>query len=84
MQFEVDDFDWAFGELLHLFSVAARIYRLPHVIDPPLFHAAWSLLNAQPFAVRDKCHKRLMEVWGNRPIYRAHFSPKRYENAVTR
>lgn len=82
MQFDADDLDWAFGELLHLFSIACRTYRLPHEIDPALFHAAWSVLNAQPFEVRDKCHKRLMEVWANRAVYRPNFSAKRYENSV--
>jgi hypothetical protein len=83
MRSEADDFDWAFGELLHLFSVACRSYRMPHEIDPALFYEAWTLLNAQPFEVRDKCHKRLMEVWSNRPAYRTRFSPKRYENIHT-
>src|ERR1035438_5353016 len=48
MQFAVDDFDWAFGELVHLFSVACRTYRMPHEINPALFHEAWTLLNPQP------------------------------------
>ena len=82
MPFETDDFDWAFGELLHLFSVAGRTWRMPHQIDPALFHAAWFVLNAQPFEVRDMCHARLMKVWGTQITYRPPFSPKRYENAV--
>lgn len=82
MRFEADDFDWAFGELLHLFSVACRTFRMPDEIDPALFHEAWTLLNAQPFEVRNKCHKQLMEVWGNRPVFRPRSSAKRYEYSV--
>ena len=82
MRFDADDFDWAFGELLHLFSIAGRTYRLPHEIDPALFHEAWSVLNAQPFEVRDKCQKRLMEVWTKPPIDRSRPFAKRYENPV--
>lgn len=83
MQMDSDDFDWAFGELLHLFSIAGRTFRFPHEIDPELFHAAWTVLNAQPFEVRDKCQKQLMEVWRSQPVFRSRFMAKRYENAWT-
>lgn len=82
MRIDADDLDWAFGELLHLFSLAGRTYRRPHEIDPVLFHEAWSVLNAQPFEVRDQCQKRLMEVWTKPPIDKSRSAAKRYENPI--
>ena len=85
MKFDADDFDWAYGELLHLFTMAGRTWRMPHEIDPNSFYSAWSVLNAQPFEVRDACQKGLMLVWGGGHEYRSRlFSRKRYENLVAR
>jgi hypothetical protein len=80
MQFDAADFDWAYGELLHLFGQAHHRYCLPHELNPALFYAAWSVLNAQPFEVRDRCQKALMAVWVRPDVYRGRLPTKRYEN----
>jgi hypothetical protein len=61
MEFEPDDFDWAMGELLHLFARANRLGVHPHHLDPGVFHPAWSVLNAQPFEIRQAAHQILMQ-----------------------
>jgi hypothetical protein len=62
MEFDDDDFDWAMGELLHLFDRANRLGVQPHHLDPGVFHPAWHVLNEQPFEVRQKAHALLMTV----------------------
>lgn len=81
MKFEADDFDWAYGELLNLFARANRLCCKPHDLDPDLFYSAWSLLNAQPFEVRERCQKTLMGILTRREIDRTSLPKKRYENA---
>ena len=83
MQFDADDFDWAYGELLHLFGQARHRCCLPHELNPALFHAAWSLLNAQPFEVRDRCQKTLMAILNRPDVPRGWPPTKRYENVRT-
>lgn len=83
MRFDADDFDWAYGELLHLFAQAHRRYCLPHKLNPALFYEAWSVLNAQPFEVRDRCQKVLMAIWDRPDVYRGRPPTKRYENTRT-
>jgi hypothetical protein len=85
MDFEPDDLDWAMGELLHLFDRASRLGILPHELDPAIFHPAWSVLNAQPFEVRQTAHRTLMQHFRAVPpsvstLKRA----KRYAYALTR
>ena len=60
MDFEADDLDWAVGELLDLFAQAERVGIPPHELNPDVFHPAWSVLNAQPFEVRQRAHRIVM------------------------
>lgn len=62
---ELDEFDVAMGELLHLFSEARWRQVLPHQLNPVLFYDAWTVLNAQPFPVRQAAFQVLMDVWGD-------------------
>lgn len=83
INFEHDDLDWVFGELLELFNRAVLYWRYPHEMDPNLFHEAWSILNAQPFKVRNDCYQALMAIWRNRTyVGRVVEKSKRYENAL--
>lgn len=82
MRFDSDDLDWAMGELLHLFARARRRGAFPHLLDPDLFHTAWTVLCAQPYPVRERCHFILMN--GERTFtfrYYGRFPRVRYENA---
>ncbi len=81
MDFEADDLDWAMGELLHLFAHANRVGYYPHELKPALFYAAWSVLNAQPFEVAQRCHAILMSTI-TRPLWHLADTPsvKRYAN----
>ena len=60
MKFEPDDLDCAMGELLTVFEQAMWEGRWPHELNPTLFHAAWTVINAQPFEVSRKCYLHLM------------------------
>lgn len=84
MNFEPDDLDWAMGELLNLFDRASRLGVLPHELDPGIFHGAWSVLNAQPFEVRQNAHRMLLQHF--RPVPSSVSRPKRakrYAHAIT-
>jgi hypothetical protein len=84
MQFEPDDLDWAMGELLHLFALAARLGVYPHHLRPDIFHPAWTVLNAQAFPIRQEAHRGLMTIYRPPPRSFAHGSrAKRYAYAVT-
>ena len=72
---DVDDFDWAMGELLHLFNAAARQGTLPHLLNPAVFRTSWSVLNAQPFEVAQHAHQLLM--WHYKPRLAATTAPNR-------
>jgi len=84
MRFEVDDLDWAMGELLQLFSAANRAGVYPHELRPDIFRPAWSVLNAQPFEVAQRCQRVLMATL-TRPLRHVDQarSVKRYEVAIT-
>ncbi len=71
MRYEPDDLDWAMGDLLDLFARADWRRIWPHELDPLTFHAAWAVINAQPFEVRWACRERLMALLPNRQRYRA-------------
>jgi hypothetical protein len=71
MRYESDDLDWAMGDLLDLFTRADWRRVWPHGLDPVTFHAAWTVLNAQPFEVRASCRERLMALLPNKQWYRA-------------
>jgi hypothetical protein len=78
------DLDAAMRDLRRLFARARREGVLPHLLDRALFHEAWSVLNTQPFRVRDRYHAELMD--GRRAFLLAGLSRtvgKRYENART-
>ena len=52
MNFEVDDFDWALGELLALIW-RGKLAGVPaHVLEPRLFHDCMRVIGAQPFETR--------------------------------
>jgi hypothetical protein len=57
MDFEIDDLDWALGELLHLTQQAKRCGMLVHKFNPELFSACMRCINNQPFEVRRAAHK---------------------------
>lgn len=83
MRFELDDLDWAMGELLTLFSRANRRGVMPHELNPALFHEAWTCLNAQPFHVSLWWHRILMfKLQEGTAIRRARNHPDRYEYAL--
>jgi hypothetical protein len=63
MEFEPDDFDWAMGELLHLFARAARQGTAPHLLNKSMFHAGWSVLNAQPFEIAQQAQRTLIRIY---------------------
>ena len=82
MRFELDDIDWAMGELLELFSRANRRGVMPHEVDTLLFHEAWTCLNAQPFQLRRRCYRILMDKLNEgSPIRGFRYGPRRYEYA---
>lgn len=84
MNFEVDDLDWAMGELLQLFARANRVGVPPHELDAALFHSAWSVLNAQPIEVRLRCRDTLMFLITRPLLFQSGVkSVKRYANALT-
>ena len=56
MNFEGDDVDWAFGELMHLTSQAKIAGVLPHLYNPALFAACRRIINAQSFEVAAPLH----------------------------
>lgn len=84
MNFERDDFDWAYGELLELFERANREGVYPHELRPELFHSAWRVLNAQPFEVRTACFRALTAKL-TRELYplRSKITTRRYAYFVT-
>jgi hypothetical protein len=61
MRFDRDDWDWALGELLHLFKRANECGIYPHELDPDLFYEAWTILNMQNFEVRKYWHDVLIK-----------------------
>jgi hypothetical protein len=77
---DADDFDWAMGELLHLFDDAARRGVLPHLLNPAIFQPAWSVLNSQPFEVRQKAHRILM--WHYKPSRASEIGVKRAKRYI--
>ncbi len=57
MNFDADDLDWAFGELLHLTWEAKCAGVLPHLYNPELFSACVRVINCQPFEVRAEVYR---------------------------
>lgn len=53
--FEEDDLDWAFGELLALTDRACSFGIYPHAFDRELFYACMCVINRQPLEVRQFC-----------------------------
>ncbi|PTN08866.1 hypothetical protein [Nitrosomonas aestuarii] len=62
MNFEVDDLDWAMGELANLFANSKRTGIYPHELDYYLFHNAWGALCIQPFKIRFSCRQNLFQM----------------------
>ena len=62
MNFDLDDLDWAMGELANLFAKANRVGIFPHLLDPDLFYNDWIVLNRQTFEVRSRCHQTLLSM----------------------
>jgi hypothetical protein len=78
MRFNAEDLDWAMGELFALFARAARLGTEPHLLDPALFHEAWTLLNAQPFVVARELYLQLMRLRVRGSSYQQMNSKRRY------
>jgi hypothetical protein len=77
------DLDAAMRDLRRLFARARREGVYPHLLDRAQFHEAWSVLNAQPFHIRDSYHGELMD--GRRAFLltgHSRTAGKRYENAL--
>jgi len=84
MRFEADDLDWAMGELLVLFRRANWVGIYPHELGPELFYEAMSVVNAQPFRIRQRCLWDLLALL-TRPLEskKATFDGRRrYGNAL--
>lgn len=54
-EFEIDDLDWALGELLHLISESKRTSLRPEEYQPLLFYRCMHVLGCQPLDVRLDC-----------------------------
>ena len=50
--FEWDDLDWALGTLMSLIWQGKRARIMAHSLNPELFQACMSVINAQPFPLR--------------------------------
>ena len=62
MNFEADDLDWALGELLALIW-RGKVAGIPaHELHPTLFHSYMRVVNAQPFAVRQKVREIITDM----------------------
>ena len=84
MEFDLDDLDWAMGELLVLFRRANRIGVYPHLLEPEVFRLGMTAINAQPFRIRQRCLWDLMNQI-TRPLntYVPNFDGRRrYGNAL--
>jgi hypothetical protein len=55
----------ALAELQALFLRANRRGCPPHILDPEVFSRTWSVLKRQPFEVRIREHKRLVDMLTN-------------------
>lgn len=62
MNFEMDDLDWAMGELANLFAEANSVGKFPHELDRELFYAAWTVLCFQPLEVSTRCRQTLISM----------------------
>lgn len=62
MRFDLDDLDWAMGELAHLFMLANLHSAYPHLLNPELFRTAWHVIMWQPPEVAKHCHQTLMAM----------------------
>lgn len=83
MKFELDDLDWAMGELMHLFSRANLVGILPHELDPELFYDAWTVLCHQKFEVAVQCRWTLVSMLAHPLRSKTKLpSAKRYENPL--
>ena len=91
MDFDLEDPDWAMGELANLFAKANQQGVFPHLLDPELFYRGWIVLNHQPFEVRAHCHQTLLSMltepyWkthSNGTVIRLSIKTTRYENTFT-
>ncbi len=62
MTFELDDFDWALGELLALIARGKRAGTPAHLLDASLFEAAMRIIDAQAPAARDWAHQVIADM----------------------
>lgn len=61
-EFEVDDIDWAMGELLHMIWVAKRAGVRAENFNPLLFYRCMHVIGRQPLGVRLKCIKIIRDA----------------------
>lgn len=91
MNFEIDDLDWAMGELANLFTNANYCGVYPHLLDTHLFNNGWAVVNRQSYEIRFRCRQTLLfiltepywKTYSNGTVIRLTFSAKRYENTFT-
>lgn len=91
MKFDLDDLDWAMGELANLFAKANRVGIFPHLLDPELFYNAWTVVSLQPFPVNSHCRQTLLfmltephwKTYSNGTVIRLSSSAKRYDDTFT-
>jgi hypothetical protein len=62
MDFEMDDLDWAMGELANLFAQANRVGKFPHELDRELFYGALTVLCFQSLEVSTRCRQTLISM----------------------
>jgi len=80
MNFEIDDLDWALGELLHMTWKAKCAGILPHLYDPVLFADCLRLIHHHPFVVQQYCNEiwqlleptNVFQPWRRRAYVRTH------------
>ena len=54
-EFDIDDIDWAMGELLQMIGEAKRARCWPHAYNPLLFYRCMHVIGRQPLDERLAC-----------------------------
>ena len=61
-EFDVDDLEWAMGELLHMIWQAKRAGMLPQEFNPLLSYRCMQVIECQPRVVAEYCVKVLNDT----------------------
>ncbi len=67
---DLDDVDWAMGELFELIQVAKDCQSVPWRIDWDLYWACMRVVYAQEHSEQRKLIRMLLESIGQRPFFR--------------